>query len=260
MARNVLALAMVMAMAAVAQAAVVVEDFEGDPELADVGSLVRSWGSWSTSTGPSRVITRTAGEEAATPDGDPPDKDAQMHPSSGVNIAIMNFTEADPYSSVQYSFQLHSNLGSNQWFQVGLNQPWDTQGNQQRRMGVWWNNNELTYWHDPNTTKVADVPLPGSEGLWVHVKLEFNDAGGDGTQESVDVLYKTADQAAWTLGLDDAPTPGNWDNVVGFVTIEAQGNNNDGLMHFDNVILVPEPATLSVIGLGALALMRRRKA
>ena len=259
MQRNVLVWLVVLGMPATAQALVIVEDFEGETEGTALDNLpARSWGNWSTSTGSSRVIMRSPGEEAAAPDGDAPDMDAQMHPSSGVNIAIMNLNEANAYDSVQYSFQLHGTLGGPVWFQCTLNGPWDTQGNQQRRMGVWWNEHELWYWHDPNTTKAADIPVPDGEPMWVHVKLDFHDEGSDGTQESVDLSYKIGDEANWTLALDDAPTPANWDNVIGNLMIEAQRNNNDGLLHFDDVKLIPEPATLSLIGLGALALLRRR--
>jgi len=259
--RNVLVWLVVLAVAGTSQAMVVVETFEGEVEGTALHDLpARAWGNWTTVVNSSRVIMRTAGEETDAPDGDPPDMDAQMHPSHGTNIAVMNLNEVNAYDAVQYSFQLHGTLGGPVWFQCTLNGPWDTQGNQARRMGVWWNEHELWYWHDPNTTKVADIPVPDGEPMWVHVRLNFNDEGSDGSQESVDVLYKIGDAAEWTLGLDDAPTPDNWDDVIGNLSIEAQRNNNEGLLHFDDVMLIPEPATLSLIGLGALALLRRRRA
>jgi hypothetical protein len=91
-----------------------------------------------------------------------------------------------------------------------------------------------------------------------YLKLEFYDAGA--------VMVGFAESPHWTQPGYDTGLP--WANYsitgvapVGTVTVRASLATwgEGGTARFDNAVLVPEPATMIMLGLGSLFLARRKK-
>jgi hypothetical protein len=67
--------------------------------------------------------------------------------------------------------------------------------------------------------------------------------------------FGPANASGWRYGLLSAVTPANT------VCMKFEVNNNGGTGHllYDDVVGIPEPATIALLGLGGLALIRRKR-
>jgi len=110
------------------------------------------------------------------------------------------------------------------------------------------------------------APADGHSGLHLYVN-----AGGDGWN-----IWQEAEgyKGWWKYELGDNTQTVNWDYSAALPNIKPDNlwwcelfiaTNYDtaytsgGIYYFDNAQLIPEPATILMLGLGGLALLRRRK-
>ena len=95
------------------------------------------------------------------------------------------------------------------------------------------------------------------------VDFEISGPGGYATSDTGEYLSyswatygTTIEPSAWVV------TDGTWEDILANVTmlrIDAEYVQGDDTFGFDNVELTPEPATLAMLALGGLALIRRKK-
>jgi hypothetical protein len=95
-----------------------------------------------------------------------------------------------------------------------------------------------------------------------YLKIEFYDAGGTNPVN----LVGFAESAHWAQAGYDTGLP--WANYsitgtapAGTATVRAMLGTwgEGGTARFDNAVLIPEPATMILLGLGSLAMLRRKK-
>ena len=99
----------------------------------------------------------------------------------------------------------------------------------------WWHSNNARSWDDGETVHVSGTVFPN---LDVEVTVDYLDGGP---------------MAVYTI-----PGPGIDPTTISQGILFSIGSNN-GAAYFDNLVVTPEPATLTLLTLGGLSLVRRRK-
>jgi hypothetical protein len=109
-------------------------------------------------------------------------------------------------------------------------------------------------------TVMVDVTATNADG-WANLGLLINAGGTDGMWNPVQWLSVVASGSSQTLTFqipaDVMVRIPNFDSYfnLGFLN----GTNSATTYYFDNVRIVPEPATMLMLGLGGLSLIRRKR-
>jgi len=92
-------------------------------------------------------------------------------------------------------------------------------------------------------------------GQWAHFKVEV-DLVAATTQ-----LYWMDNSGNWDAvgSPDNLDSGGGPTNIIDSYRVSGKINAMGATLDFDNIQLVPEPATIMMLGLGGLALIRKRR-
>jgi len=115
---------------------------------------------------------------------------------------------------------------------------------------AWLGNGNVGYWD--HNYQIQDTGVPIIYDQWVSFELLL-DYGAD----SVTFFYNGAEVGSDTLtgiGVGYADTLDIWLDTIPL----AENPNPGDWLHLDDIYITPEPSTLSVLVLGAVALLRRR--
>ena len=230
MLRILLVLTVVLAITAVARGDVL---FQDDFERAEVG------GDWSTPYGLWSIVDE-GGAHGRVLRGEGQDSIPYYHSGMGYVTAGTSWTNC----SFEYDIK---------------GDEWDLHGMWRFQDGVpdYYKLDMMPYSHttqldngldgDPDFWFHNREDTPWSPDVWYHVKA---------TVEGSHVTVEVDGTTIWDVTDGPITHPG----TVGFVIWPYWWNQGGGrVLYYDNVVVVPEPATLSLIVLGALLVTRRRR-
>jgi hypothetical protein len=145
------------------------------------------------------------------------------------------------------------------------------QSNAVAQFNYWGDGRELQAWFEFDVTWIA-AENPG--GAWESVQMAINSANGwtqspdnlatrqwgtNGFDIPVETYHVvTTPIGTWSgLGSNKLPNgDGQWFQII--MSLNANGDPN-ATVHIDNLVLVPEPACLGLLLLGATGMLRRRR-
>jgi len=120
---------------------------------------------------------------------------------------------------------------------------------------------DSSWGHYPNLPKDEDASLQ-----WVEIQIVVNNVG-QANQSAIAQWRDVDDAQNGTVGTTAFTTMGVFDAVEGAVFSldhiaifsSRQDNGGASLIGFDNINVFPEPASLTLLGLGGLMMLRRRR-
>ena len=190
--------------------------------------------------------------------------------ATGAPLAVSTFNTGDEGWSVTgdvHGFQWQSNIGNPPGSILGID---DATGS------TWGFVAPAKFLGDKESaysgTLSYDIKISDSDGLY---PWKYQDVGLTGGGISI-YWYESSspDVGVWTsrnISLDPAewwksdntnPTVAEMKQVLGGLTelyIRAEYKTGDDYAYLDNVVLTPEPATICLLGLGVLSLLRKKK-
>ncbi|MDW8105180.1 MAG: PEP-CTERM sorting domain-containing protein [Armatimonadota bacterium] len=113
-------------------------------------------------------------------------------------------------------------------------------------------------WPFPFYSFNAQHGLSYTSGQTLHMGVKLY---RDPTDNMVKVVYHAGGYSSPALALDFQDGLGNWISLGGYLQVQIAPNNpgNAGAALFNNIYVVPEPASVAVLGLGVAALVLRRR-
>jgi hypothetical protein len=167
----------------------------------------------------------------------------------------MKWTETTLNHGNNYAFKVEC-------FGTGANLPLFTADN-------WAANSKLEFditrlsadWTGTNSTRSSKIYIQMAASTnsytYTYIPVSLNQGDYNATTQTDNSMHLVADYSAFKAGLSSLPTGTGFKFAL---RTEMSGWTTGGVYYLDNVRLTPEPATVCLLGLGALSLFRKRRA
>jgi len=254
--------------------AAVTDDFESYAP----GTLVTDLPNWYTSSGSSRSVETGIGVGGSQGvDASGTIATWSKGPMEAANhVAWLGLSVGD-YVTLSADFQAHDDGAGGGKFdddRLGMMSDYNSTTSD-RIIGAQLEGHHIeTYWDRLGSSSGPRITLDGSFTLvnqaWYHFEVTITKAGAEDvivaaslTDVGSGILIGSGSQSSIGLGADRPNTRYFSDNDSGGYGLWPAFKNHSGGANFDNMSysgVIPEPMTLSLLGLGGLALIRRRRA